>query len=78
MNVTPVIDRKYFHSIYFREPGGVLFEIGTDPPGFTVDESEEELGTRLVLPPQLEEFRATLVGVLPSIRLPKMADLSGA
>ena len=71
VNVTPVIDRKYFHSIYFREPGGVLFEIATDPPGFTVDESAEGLGTKLVLPPQLEEFRATLVGVLPRIKLPR-------
>ncbi|MDA4113849.1 MAG: ring-cleaving dioxygenase [Thaumarchaeota archaeon] len=70
LNVTPVIDRKYFHSIYFREPGGVLLEIATDPPGFTVDESEEELGTKLVLPPQLEEFRAALVGALPRINLP--------
>ena len=45
-NVTPVIDRWYFKSIYFREPGGVLFEIATDGPGFTVDEAPESLGTR--------------------------------
>jgi glyoxalase family protein len=76
LNVTPVIDRKYFHSIYFREPGGVLFEIATDPPGFTVDESAEELGTRLVLPPELEEYRAALVDSLPSIKLPKTAGPS--
>jgi glyoxalase family protein len=47
-NVTPIIDRTYFHSIYFREPGGVLFEIATEPPGFTVDEKLDELGMRLV------------------------------
>ncbi len=45
LNATPVIDRFYFHSVYFREPGGVLFEIATNPPGFTVDEKAEELGT---------------------------------
>jgi len=44
LNATPVIDRFYFHSVYFREPGGVLFEIATNPPGFMVDEKEEELG----------------------------------
>jgi glyoxalase family protein len=74
LNVTPVIDRKYFHSIYFREPGGVLFEIATDPPGFTVDERLEELGTKLMLPPQLETFRAQLGDALPNIRLPEPAD----
>ena len=51
LNATPVIDRFYFHSVYFREPGGVLFEIATNPPGFTVDEKAEDLGTYLVLPP---------------------------
>ena len=70
LNVTPVIDRTYFHSIYFREPGGVLFEIATDPPGFTVDEIADELGTRLVLPPRLEEFRAAIVQALPPVKLP--------
>src|SRR5829696_6660205 len=50
-NVTPVIDRKYFHSIYFREPGGILFEIATDPPGFAVDEPADRLGLKLQLPP---------------------------
>ena len=71
LNVTPVIDRRYFHSIYFREPGGVLFEIATDPPGFAIDERKEELGTRLMLPPQLERFREHLVQVLPRVKLPK-------
>ena len=46
LNVTPVMDRNYFRSIYFREPGGVLFEIATDPPGFAIDEPVEALGTR--------------------------------
>jgi glyoxalase family protein len=56
-NVTPVLDRNYFRSIYFREPGGVLFEIATDVPGFLVDEPVQELGTNLKLPPQYEESR---------------------
>jgi glyoxalase family protein len=47
----PLIDRVYFHSIYYREPGGILFEVATDPPGFTVDEPLEKLGTALNLPP---------------------------
>jgi len=69
-NVTPVIDRTYFHSIYFREPGGVLFEIATDPPGFTLDESLEELGTQLRLPPWLEPTRSQIEEVLPAIKVP--------
>jgi glyoxalase family protein len=69
-NVTPVIDRKYFHSIYFREPGGVLFEIATDPPGFAVDEPGDELGSHLVLPAWLEPSRAELEQVLPKVQLP--------
>jgi glyoxalase family protein len=70
LNVTPVLDRKYFHSIYFREPGGILFEIATDPPGFTVDEPIEQLGTRLELPVWLEPHREELDQVLPALRLP--------
>jgi len=54
-HVTPVIERHYFRSIYFREPGGVLFEIATDPPGFAIDESVADLGSKLVLPPWLEK-----------------------
>ncbi|MGE5608429.1 MAG: ring-cleaving dioxygenase [Bacillota bacterium] len=69
-NVSPVMDRNYFHSIYYREPGGVLFEIATDPPGFTVDQNAEELGTRLMLPSWLEPYRAQLEQVLPPLRLP--------
>ncbi len=58
--VTPVIDRFYFHSIYFREPGGVLFEIATDGPGFAIDEEVTALGERLSLPPFLEPQRAAI------------------
>jgi glyoxalase family protein len=69
-NVTPVLDRNYFRSIYFREPGGVLFEIATDPPGFAVDEAEDELGTHLMLPPWLETRRDRLEEVLPPLHVP--------
>ena len=69
-NVSPVMDRTYFHSIYFREPGGILFEIATDPPGFTADETVEELGNKLRLPPWMEEARAQIEEVLPPIVLP--------
>jgi catechol 2,3-dioxygenase-like lactoylglutathione lyase family enzyme len=71
LNITPVLDRKYFHSIYFREPGRVLFEIATDPPGFGVDEPPEQLGTKLQLPPWLEPNRAQIEQSLPPLRLPK-------
>lgn len=73
-HVTPVLDRDYFHSIYFHEPGGVLFEIATDPPGFTVDESPEALGTGLQLPPWLEEKRELLLSALPTIRYPSPVE----
>ena len=69
-DVTPVIDRQYFQSIYFREPGGVLFEIATDPPGFAIDEPKEHLGERLVLPRQYESQRPTLERTLPRLTLP--------
>ncbi|HSM56041.1 MAG TPA: ring-cleaving dioxygenase [Candidatus Sulfomarinibacteraceae bacterium] len=65
--VTPVRDRQYFRSIYFREPGGVLFEIATDLPGFATDEALEELGMELKLPPWLEPRRAELEQVLPRL-----------
>jgi glyoxalase family protein len=57
LQVTQIIDRFYFHSIYFREPGGVLFEIATDGPGFATDEDEQHLGESLALPPFLEPYR---------------------
>jgi glyoxalase family protein len=69
-NVTPVIDRNYFHSIYYREPGGILFEIATDPPGFAIDEPPEHLGERLMLPRQYERQRSTLERMLPSLTVP--------
>jgi glyoxalase family protein len=69
LDVTPPIDRQYFHSIYYREPGGVLFELATDPPGFTIDEPVEELGTHLKLPPWLESSRRQLEAILPPIQL---------
>jgi glyoxalase family protein len=65
--VTPVLDRQYFRSIYYREPGGVLFEIATDPPGFTVDEPIADLGTRLQLPQRLERARARIEAALPPL-----------
>jgi predicted esterase/catechol 2,3-dioxygenase-like lactoylglutathione lyase family enzyme len=67
---TPVIDRNYFHSVYFREPGGVLFELATDAPGFAIDEPVERLGDRLMLPAQYEIHRAEIEAVLPRIHLP--------
>jgi glyoxalase family protein len=72
-NVSPVMDRTYFHSIYFREPGGILFEIATDPPGFTEDEKLEELGDNLRLPPWMEKARAQIEEILPPITLPTKA-----
>jgi glyoxalase family protein len=77
VGVTDVRDRNYFRSIYFREPGGVLFEIATDGPGFTVDERPEELGTTLRLPPQYESMRQRLERSLPPLRLPHAAVIEG-
>ncbi len=71
MNVTPVLDRNYFRSIYFREPGGVLFEIATDPPGFTADEASEDLGSSLKLPEWLEPQRRLIEASLPELVLPE-------
>ncbi len=67
LQVTPVIDRFYFRSIYFREPGGVLFEIATDGPGFATDEDAEHLGERLSLPPFLEPHRSEIEANLKPI-----------
>ena len=67
---TPVIDRFWFRSVYFLEPGGVLFELATDGPGFAVDEDAERLGERLVLPPWLESKRHDIEAGLPPIRMP--------
>jgi catechol 2,3-dioxygenase-like lactoylglutathione lyase family enzyme len=70
LRATPVMDRQYFHSIYFREPGGVLFEIATDLPGFTADEAPDALGSDLRLPSWLEPHRALIAAGLPPLRLP--------
>ncbi|WP_423821699.1 ring-cleaving dioxygenase [Salinisphaera sp. SPP-AMP-43] len=67
LSPTPVIDRQYFESVYFREPGGALFEIATDGPGFTVDEPVETLGGQLKLPPQYEAQRPAIEAQLPLI-----------
>jgi glyoxalase family protein len=64
LSITPQIDRNYFHSLYFREPGGVLFEIATENPGFTVDEPLAELGQNLKLPAQYESQRAEIENIL--------------
>lgn len=69
-HVTQVIDRQYFRSIYFREPGGTLLEIATDAPGFAVDEPLLELGRALKLPPWLEPSREQITAALPTLRLP--------
>ena len=73
LNVTPVIDRQYFHSIYFREPNGILFEIATDGPGFLIDEPADALGETLKLPPIYESKRNEIERVLPTIHLRKSA-----
>ncbi|MEM1075339.1 MAG: ring-cleaving dioxygenase [Pseudomonadota bacterium] len=67
MEVTPVIDRQYFNAIYFREPGGVLFEVATDPPGFTRDEDLAHLGQALKLPAQYESARDRIEQILPPL-----------
>jgi glyoxalase family protein len=70
---TPVIDRFWFHSVYFKEPGGVLFELATDGPGFAVDEDASHLGESLVLPPWLEPQRREIERHLPPLALPSVS-----
>jgi glyoxalase family protein len=70
VGATPVIDRFWFKSVYFREPGGVLFELATDGPGFAADEDPLHLGESLVLPPWLEASRTRIEEVLPPLRQP--------
>lgn len=67
LGVSPVMDRNYFHSIYYREPAGILFEIATDHPGFTIDEPLATLGTALKLPAQYESQRAAIEAHLPPL-----------
>lgn len=76
LHVTPVQDRQYFHSIYYREPGGVLFELATDPPGFTFDEPLDALGSGLKLPPWLEAARPRIEAALPKLQVPAAAAAS--
>ena len=71
VRATPVIDRYYFHSIYFREPSGVLYEIADDGPGFTRDLPVEELGTRIILPSWLEPDRAEVEARLTPLPDPR-------
>jgi glyoxalase family protein len=77
LSVTEVRDREYFHSIYFREPGGILYEIATDPPGFAIDEAPESLGTALKLPPWLEPKRGAIEHALPPVHLPDLKEVHG-
>jgi glyoxalase family protein len=80
LNPTGVIDRLYFHSVYFRELGGVLFELATMQPGFAIDEPVDHLGERLMLPPRYEDDRAGIEAILAPIRLPgvlRSSDLIG-
>jgi catechol 2,3-dioxygenase-like lactoylglutathione lyase family enzyme len=74
LGVSPIMDRQYFHSIYFREPSGVLFEIATDPPGFTTDETPQTLGAGLMLPSWLEGQRALIERDLPPLRVPDVGQ----
>ncbi len=74
LDPTPVIDRQYFRSVYFREPGGVLYELATSAPGFTSDEPLERLGERLMLPAQFEPRRTQIEAGLPPVHLPRPAS----
>ena len=67
IETTPVLDRTYFKSVYFREPSGVLFEIATDAPGFTVDENVERLGEAVKLPANLQDKREVILAKLPAL-----------
>lgn len=78
LGASPRMDRNYFRSVYFREPGGVLFELATDGPGMLIDEPFDTLGQSLRLPPQYEAMRAELERVLPAIRTPAAAAEVGA
>lgn len=75
VHVTPVRERHYFRSIYFHEPNGVLFEIATNGPGFTIDESIEELGQSLRLPAEYEPMRTQIEAHLPELTLPDMREV---
>jgi len=70
---TPVIDRFWFRSVYFREPNGILFELATPDPGFAVDEDPEHLGEKLILPPFLEDKREQIEAILKPVRNPRQS-----
>lgn len=72
--LTEIKDRHYFRSVYFHEPGGVLFEVATDPPGFTTDEPADELGSELKLPAWLEEHRRTIEEELPELEMEQKSE----
>jgi glyoxalase family protein len=72
LSPTPQIDRFWFRSVYFREPGGVLFELATDGPGFARDEDQTHLGEQLILPPWLEAQRKQIEAVLPKLVAPRV------
>jgi glyoxalase family protein len=74
LSVTPVQDRTYFHSIYFREPGGVLFEMATDNPGFLIDEPIESLGEALCIPEWYEPMRKEIEARVTPIELQKASE----
>lgn len=76
-HVSPILDRQYFHSIYFRERGGVLFELATDRPGFATDEAVEALGSGLRLPPWLEPDRPRIEEILPKIAVREVPVSAG-
>ncbi|WP_116044115.1 ring-cleaving dioxygenase [Amycolatopsis palatopharyngis] len=78
VKVTSILDRQYFRSIYFREPGGTLLEVATDEPGFGIDEPLLELGRALKLPPWLEPDREQIQAMLPKLELPDENDLERA
>jgi glyoxalase family protein len=71
---TDVIDRFWFRSVYFREPGAVLFEVATDGPGFARDEDPAHLGEHLILPPWLEPYRPAIEAALPRLQAPRTAE----
>ncbi|MCD1260361.1 ring-cleaving dioxygenase [Paenibacillus athensensis] len=75
---TALIDRQYFHALYFRESGGILFEIATDPPGFAVDEAPGELGSRLMLPRWLEGRRSAIEAQLQPIEVKPPVEMEGS
>jgi glyoxalase family protein len=77
LQVTEVLDRSYFRSIYFREPGGILFEVATVGPGFAIDEEPKSLGSSLKLPPWEEKNRSAIEAVLPAVRYLPAESLTG-